>query len=226
MAQLLPLFRFLQAAVHHASRPPPPEAPPTSPPSTAQPANRADPLAMILAGCTVPAAEASSRANANAVTAGSAAAGTGAQAAPAASELPPATASSDGSGLEDMDEDEDMEEEVEIEDDAGESHLWVFIVLACCCSLQSSEHCTVRIRVCMFTQLRCLIQCFTMLCLHPKSSKVQAPFVGSCSFTACFALLCIFANAALTHRQYATRICSSLPQSHLCLQGYCYACTL
>ncbi|KAL0024070.1 hypothetical protein WJX79_002966 [Trebouxia sp. C0005] len=38
VAQLLPLFRFLQAAVHHASRPPPPEAPPTPPPSTAQPA--------------------------------------------------------------------------------------------------------------------------------------------------------------------------------------------
>ena len=185
MAQLLPLFHFLQAAVHHASRPPPPEAPPTSPPSTAQPANSADPFAMLLAGCQIPATEASSRAGANAATAAPAAAEAGAQAAPAAPELPPATASSDGSGLEDMDEDEDMEEEVEIEDDAGESHLWVFIVLACCCSLQSSELCTIHIRVCMFMQLHCLFQCFTMLCLHPKrSSKIQASFVNSCSFTA------------------------------------------
>ena len=138
---------------------------------------------MLLAGCQIPATEASSRAGANAATAAPAAAEAGAQAAPAAPELPPATASSDGSGLEDMDEDEDMEEEVEIEDDAGESHLWVFIVLACCCSLQSSELCTIHIRVCMFMQLHCLFQCFTMLCLHPKrSSKVQV--VSSCSFTA------------------------------------------
>ena len=180
MAQLLPLFRFLQAAVHHASRPPPPEAPPTLPSSTAQPANSADPLVMILAGCQIPAVEASSQAGANAATAAPAAAGAGPQAAPAAPELPPATASSDGSGLEDMDEDEDMEEEVEIVDDAGESHLWVFIVLACYCSLQPSEylHSPDKSR-----HVHCLFQCFTMLCLHPKSSKVQASFVGSCSFT-------------------------------------------
>lgn len=155
VAQLLPLFRFLQAAMHHASRPPPPEASPTSPPSTAPPANSADPLAMILAGCFIPAAEASSQAGANAATAAAApaVAGAGAQAAPAAAEVPPATASSDGSGLEeDMEEDEDMEEEVEIEDDAGERrHLWYSLCLlaVAICSLLSI--CRFIMRVCVFT---------------------------------------------------------------------------
>lgn len=193
------------------------------PPSTAQPANSADPLVMILAGCQIPAAEASSQAGANAATAAPAAAGAGPQAAPAAPELPPATASSDGSGLEDMDEDEDMEEEVEIVDDAGESHLWVFIVLAHYCSLQPL-HSPDKNRHVHATSL-------PIPMLHnalPASQQQQSPSVF-CWFMQlhrlfqCFALLCICANTALTHRQYATCIGSDLLQSHLCLQGYCYA---
>lgn len=179
MAQLLPLFRFLQAAVHHASRPPPPEAAPTSPPSTAQPANGTDLLATILAGSLDSAAEASSLADVDATTAARAAAGAGPQAAPAAPELPLATADSDGSGLEDMDEDEDMEEEVEIEDDAGERHHLGYslrLLAVAVWSLLSS--CIVRLRVSVFMQLHRLFQCFTMLCMYPRSSVVQATFVG------------------------------------------------
>lgn len=115
MAQLLPLFRFLQAAVHHASKPqPPPQATTLSSSSVVDKlVDSTEQLAATASGSVqsiVPEA--------------------GGAIAPA---LPPVAVpgplqgqheeESEGSGLEDMDEDEDeedvVEEEVDIEEDPG-----------------------------------------------------------------------------------------------------------
>lgn len=148
VAQLLPMLRFLQAAVHHASKPAPPDAVPTSPTSTLNTTDATEQLAtaanLAAEGMQSTGVEAGEQTEAGAYAA-AAAFPVGAGAGPEADvtalplvavpgPLQGQDGGSEGSGL----EGEDMEEEIEIEEDIGVACLlrlcsiWILITAGIC----------------------------------------------------------------------------------------------